>query len=146
MLRYKYLLFLLISFNCQGKGQESHHTSTNEYRDFILADHQIWAVTKTGKLRVFDIVTGEPIADIPKIESPIIAIAKDRKSNIALAYDGKISIYDRKMKTWSVQGRFENKLLGIIFSGSGSCFLLTNKGIEDLGSRTFFFPDSERGK
>ncbi len=143
---YYYLLFLLVSFNFEGRGQKSRFTFTNEYRDFVIVGQQIWAVTKTGKLRVLDISTGEPIGDIPKIDSPIIAIGKDRNSNIALAYDGKISIYDRKMKTWSVQGRVENQLLGIVFNGAGSCFLLTNKGIEDLGSRTFYFPDSSLNK
>jgi len=147
MVRYFYYLFiLLISSNCEGQGQKSHYASTNEYRDFVLVDQQLWAVTITGKLRIFDISTGEPIQDIPKIDSPILAIAKDRNSNIALASDGKILNYDRKMKMWSVQGRFENKIFGIVFSGSGICFLLTNKGIEDLGSRTFYFPDNSLNK
>src|ERR1700733_10167231 len=115
---YNYLLFLLISSYCEGQGQKSHFTSTNEYLDFVVADQQIWAVTKTGNLRIFDIFTGEPIGDIPQIDSPIIAIAKDRNSNIALGFGGKISVYNRNLKTWSILGPYENKILGIVFGAS----------------------------
>jgi hypothetical protein len=143
---YYYLLFLLISSYCEGQGQKSHFTSTNEYLDFVVADQQIWAVAKTGNLRIFDISTGEPIGDTPQIDSPIIAIAKDRNSNIALGFGGKISVYNRNLKTWSILGPYENKILGIVFGASDACFLLTNKGIEDLRSRSLYFPDSSLNK
>ena len=48
------LLVLLVFSTGEGQSQRVQDSASDQYRDFVLADQQIWAVTNIGKLKVFD--------------------------------------------------------------------------------------------
>jgi hypothetical protein len=107
MARYCYYLFFLTVFsNCQGQSRTEQDTK-DEYRDFVLVDQQIWAVTNQGKLSVFELPSGKRANSVHTFDTPIIAIAKDRHSNIVLASIGKVTIFDRSLKSWSNLGNYD---------------------------------------
>lgn len=85
---------------------------------------------------------GRPNDNIPDIHSPIVAIARDRHSNIAIASNKKVLIYDLKSRSWSVIGTYQGDPAGMVFTTSNKCFLISGKGIEELGAHKFYFSDS----
>jgi hypothetical protein len=142
MARYYYFLFFLtVLSNCQGQLPKEQDTK-NEYQDFVLVDQQIWALTNQGKLSVFDLPSGKRANIAPTLDSPIVAISKDRHSNIAVALTGKVKIFDRSLKSWSDLGNYAGRLYGIVFDSANKCFLITNNGIEELSTHKLYFSDS----
>jgi len=147
LLRFFCILFLLnhVIF-CKGQStinsKSEDNTSKVEYRDFVIVDGQIWALTTTGKLKVFDIYSGESVSDMPKIDSPIIAITKDWNSDIALALKEKIVVYHRTDKTISDLGNYSGKIQGMVFNALNICYLISHKGIEELSTHKLYFSDS----
>lgn len=111
----------------------------NDCLDFVLTNQQIWVVTKMGRLRVFDLAHGGAIDNVPEIGSPVIAIAKDRHSNIAVASAGKVMVYDIRAKSWSDLGTYKGQPSGMVFNSSNLCFLITSKGIEEISTHKLYF-------
>lgn len=148
MAKQFHILFFLLILITSSRGQNAappqneHYTTNTDYKDFIIIERQIWALTIKGGLKVFDLKNGEPLEVAPRIDSPILAIAKDEDSTIALAFNGKIASYNKSKKTWSYLGSYDDAPMGIIFNSAKECFLITSKGIQDLNSGKTFFPDS----
>ncbi len=136
------ILLLLFFMPFEGQSQKKDSASADDCHDFVVTGRQIWELTKMGKLRVLDLVHGGPIDNVPKVDSPVIAIARDRNSNIAVASGGKVVVYDAGGRSWSDLGTYEGQPSGMVFNTSNRCFLITSKGIEDLSTHKFYFSDS----
>src|SRR5690349_14888055 len=68
-------LLILLSFVKVNQNAE------RQFSDLILDGNNIWALTTSGKLALFDVNTGQPLPAPAETDS-IIALAKDRNGNI----------------------------------------------------------------
>lgn len=142
-----HLLFFISACNGQTQPVEvkEKKNSSNQYKDFAYDGDRIWGLTTEGKLALFDATNGDPISDNVKNDSAIIVLTNDKEGNIIIGDKSKaIKKYDKQTKTWRTLFKFDNNLLAITFDSKNNCYLITNKGIYDNSSSTYFYPDSSQ--
>ncbi|MCX6318895.1 MAG: hypothetical protein NTW29_16570 [Bacteroidetes bacterium] len=138
-------LVFLISL-CRGQTQpleiKKKNNSRNQYKDFVYDGNIIWALTIEGKLTLFDATNGDLISRKVKNDSPIIALANDKEGNIIIGDKSKmIKKYDKQTKTWIPLYKFDTTLLAITFDSKNNYYLITNKGVFDVSTKEYFYPD-----
>jgi len=113
------------------------------YTDLVIAGNKAWILTKTGRLRVIDLQrTVSHDLSIPD-DGNIVALAKDRQSNIVIGTRGKyIRAYDSTRRSWKTLGTYSGSLYFIVFDSRNNCYLITSAGVVDLYQHKTYWPDS----
>src|ERR1700743_798733 len=71
------LILYLFSFNAFGQA------TAQTYRDFVVIENHLWAITNAGRVRLFDITQTKPHAGKP-FGDPLIAVAIAKDIHSAL--------------------------------------------------------------
>jgi len=125
------ILFILFSF--------AGHTQT-QYKDIIVSNNIVWALTSNGDIKSFNVQNGKQINKDIFADTDIVLITKNKAGNLIIANKRKqIKKYDQDKNTWEVIGQYDTEPFGILVNSKGSCFSITEKGIENLATRKFYF-------
>ena len=117
-------------------------TVTPLYRDFVIANDQLWALTENGHLRLFDLKSEARLTE-PMVKDSLVAIAIDIHSVLVVGdKQHRIQKYDSAGGVWNSLGNYSGSLYGITFDQDNNCYLITSKGVVELGSNRTYFPDS----
>lgn len=112
------------------------------YSGFVIAHDQLWALTGHGHLRLFDLKNMTRLT-APPVEGSVVAIATDIRSALVIGdKHHRIEKYDSGSHSWTLLGNYTGILYGIIFDQANSCYLITSKGVVELGTNRTYFPDS----
>jgi hypothetical protein len=126
-------LFLLLYFSGQAETQ---------YKDILVFNNIVWALTSNGNIKLFDATNGKQIDRNIYAGADIILITKDKTGNLVIANKRKqIKKYDQSKNTWEVIGHYDVEPFGIFVDSKGVCFSVTEKGIQDLTTKKFYFND-----
>src|SRR5215831_19362323 len=145
-----FLLTLLVFISsCAGQTQSvqiiKKKNSDAQFKDFVVDNDKLWALTSDGRLFLFDISNGDPLPNTIKNDSAIIILTKDNEGNIIIAdKSNSIKKYERTTNSWTSLFSFKNTLRGITCDSKNNLYLITNKGIYDNKSKKYFFPDSSQ--
>jgi hypothetical protein len=119
-------------------------TAATLYSDFVIANDQLWALTGDGHLRLFDLKNAAPLTE-PPIQDSLVAVAKDVHSAIVIGdKNHRIERYDTGGHSWTLLGNYSGTLYGITFDHANTCYLITSRGIVELGTKQSYLPDSGR--
>jgi hypothetical protein len=114
--------------------------ATAQYKDFVVSGNFIWVLAKDGTLKLFDKTDGSPAKKEVANSSPIVAITKDKTGRVVIADSDKaIKEYDEKKNTWKRIATYKAAVFGLAFTNTNKCFAITEKGIEDVESHTFYY-------
>ncbi len=125
------ILFFLFPFSGQAE---------NKYKDILVSNNIVWALTSNGRIKLFDATSGKQIDKNIFAGTDIILITKDKTGNVVSANKRKqIKKYDQSKNAWEVIGQYDAEPFGILIDSKGSCFSITEKGIQDLTTKKFYF-------
>jgi hypothetical protein len=129
-------LIPLLAFGCERQKL------TDQFSDAIFSKDKVFALTTTGKLKVFELSEGK-LKNVEVVFSKLVALSKNREGKIVLGDStGNIfEINDHYVKANNIC-RYSGTLYSIVFNSSNKMFLITSKGIFDLKTRTYHSPDS----
>jgi hypothetical protein len=151
MTRLFILLFTSLNFTtaCNRPTEtveiKEKRNSNYQYKDFIIADDKIWALTTNGKIIVFDANSGEPINNNVNNDSQILILTKDKEGNIIIADKNNwIKKLNKDTNAWVTISKYSNTLLGITFNSKNNLYQITNKGIFDATSKKYYYSDSSQ--
>jgi len=149
MTRFSTLLVSLLSFVLACTGQTEpieivkNDTSNHQYKDFIVENDSLWALTTDGKLLLIDLNTGDTLPDLVQSNQPILVLTKDRQGNIIVGDKNRsIKKYENRTNSWTILFKYSNNLLGIAFDSKNNYYLITNRGIFDIRQQKTYYPDS----
>jgi hypothetical protein len=127
-----------------ARGQTKPHI----YYDFVIVKDRLLAITDTGHIRLFDLNQADPPAERPFGDTLVaVAIAKDIHSALIIADNHHhILKYDSVGHSWVLLGNYPNYLCGITFDHANTCYLITSRGIVELGTKQTYLPDSGLNK
>lgn len=109
------------------------------YKDFIVTDKFIWALTSTGKIKLFDKSGNEVDKHVPNA-SEILLLAKDHAGNPVVADKAnEIKRYDETHESWSLISKHSDNLFGFAFDRKNVCYLITESGIRDVKSGNVYY-------
>ncbi|MCC6287892.1 MAG: hypothetical protein IT249_08405 [Chitinophagaceae bacterium] len=127
------ILFVLLCFS--GKAE-------TQYKYILVSNNIVWALTSNGSIKLFDATNGKQIDKNIYADTDIILITKDKTENFVIANKRKqIKKYDQSKNTWEVIGHYDIEPFGIFVDSKGTCFSVTEKGIQDLTTKKFYFND-----
>ena len=138
-------IILAITFCLIGIPTYSQSTlgKISSYKDFILDGNYVWLLTNSGEINGIDLISGKPVGQAIKLNTPIIAMAKDQADNLVVADTAHtIQRYDRIKTSWHIISTYTGKLTGLTFNSANQCFAITNNGIVCVSEGKRYFPDS----
>lgn len=110
------------------------------YKDILISNNVIWALTYRGNIKLFDATTGNKLDKNISAGSDIILITKDPEGNPVVATEKKqVKRYDQGSNTWEIVGQYDVEPFGILVDSKGSYFLITEEGIQDLATKKLYF-------
>jgi hypothetical protein len=130
-------IFILLTslFFSSVRGQ-----SETQYKDILVSNNIIWALTNDGNIKLFDATNGNQLDKNISADSSIILMSKDNNGNPVIANKKKqLKRYNRSNNTWELVGQFDAEPFGIFVDSKGSYFSITSKGIQDLDTKQFYF-------
>lgn len=111
-----------------------------QYKDIIVSNNIVWALTAHGTIKLFNATNGSQIDKGISADTDIILITKDKAGNVVTANKRKeIKKFDQSRNAWKVIGKYDAEPFSILVSSKGSCFSITEKGIQDLTTNKFYF-------
>jgi hypothetical protein len=118
-----FLLLLCLSFDSQAE---------TDYKDFIVTDKFIWALTSDGGIKLFD-KKGKQVKKRIHNSSKILLLTKDKLGNPVIVDNAnEIKRYNELNDSWVVISKYKDNCYGVVFDSKNSCYLITDKGIRDL--------------
>ena len=95
----------------------SHSTkATTPYKNFIIVDNVIWALTTDGSIQLIDAKTREFTPATVKNDSKIIVLVTDRHNNIVIADNAKtVKRYNQQQQVWEIIGTYTSVVIGLVF-------------------------------
>jgi len=127
------LLILFLLFSNSGQAE-------TQYKDILVLNNIVWALTSHGTIKLFDATNGKQIFKDISADTDIILITKDKTGNIVTANKRKeIKKFDQSKNAWEVIAKYDTEPFGIFINNKGSCFSITEKGIQDLTTNKFYF-------
>lgn len=110
-----------------------------DYKDFIVTEKFIWALTSNGEIRLFG-KSGKKTEREISNASAILFLAKDNLGNpIIVDKANEIKRYNESDNSWNVIAKFKENCFGILFDSQNSGFLITDKGIKDLKGGNVYY-------
>jgi hypothetical protein len=124
------ITILFLSFKSIADGR---------FKDYIITDNSVWALTKDGKIELFD-KSGKPIEKRIVNSSEILVIAKDEQEKLVIAdKQSNIKRYNDSNDSWEVMAKVKDNCHGIVFDSKNDCYLITDRGIKSLKSQEIYF-------
>lgn len=112
----------------------------SQYKDILVSNNVIWALTNSGTIKLFDATNGNQLHKNVNAGTDVILITKDRNGNPVIANRKKqVKRYQPGANTWELVGQYEAEPFGIFVDSRGSYFSITEKGIQDLATKKFYF-------
>lgn len=109
------------------------------YRDFIVTDKLIWALTENGEIRLFDKIGNRIEEQIVK-QSQVLFLTKDNLDNpVIVNKANEIKRYNASDNTWSIISKYKENCFGIIFDSKNSSYLITDRGIKDVTTEKIYY-------
>ncbi|MEJ6980514.1 hypothetical protein WG906_08640 [Pedobacter sp. P351] len=113
------------------------------YKDFIVTDKAIWALSERGELDVFDVKSGKSIKRNTGGYSEIKDITTDIQGRLVITdKNGWVKSFNGQTQTWIDIVRLKEINYGILFDSKNRCYAITNKGIIDVGNDRIYFSGS----
>lgn len=141
------LVLSILIISCKNKKKpfelKVYKFSNSQYKDFVVKDNIIWALTSDGKIRLFNIYNSDTIEFQAKNDSTILVLSEDKNADIIIGdRSNSIKRYDKKNNSWKTILKYSDSLLGITFDSKNNYYLITNKGITESVSNKTYYPDS----
>ena len=131
----KFLTVVLVIFSF-GRSTEAAML----YKDFIIVDNVIWALTTTGSIQLIDAKTRTIITDIVKNDSEILVLVKDKYNDVVIAdKDRKVKRYNKSRHDWQLVGTYTSAIFGLVFDRANKCYMITDKGMSKAGVSDVYF-------
>jgi hypothetical protein len=136
----KLLIYLIFVSSVFGSELLQNSNIWISYKDIILSNNTVWALTKKGKIELFDGRNGDRINKKVLNEENVLLISQDRKGNIYVANNRKqILRYNDVKNVWDTIGNFENEPRSILVNNKGICFAVTESGIQNINTKKTYF-------
>jgi len=133
---YKLILFFIVLLLTRIDS-----VAQTQFKDFIIADKYIWALTSDGRIMLFDTANGKPASKQITNTSGIFVLATDAYGIPVIADSAnEIKRYNAEKKSWDVITNYSEKLYGLIFNKKNSCYAITQNGIADMRTKQVYFP------
>lgn len=127
------LLTLLLASSFAG------HAET-QFKDILVSNNVVWALKSNGNIKLFDATSGKQLDKNISADTDIILITKDKNGNLVTANKQKqIKKYDESKNVWEVIGQYDAEPFGILIDSKGSYYSITEKGIQDIATKKFYF-------
>lgn len=115
-------------------------TAQTRYKDIVVSNNTVWALTADGNITLFDATNGNQIDGDISIDKDIVLITKDRSDNVIIANkDKQIKRFDQNKNKWELIGKYDEEPFYILVNSKGICFSITEKGIQNLTTNKFYF-------
>lgn len=132
-------IFILLLLSCFDSAAQV------QYKDFIIADKYIWALTSGGQIKLFDTADGKSADKEIYNSSGISVIGKDANGIPVIANSAnELKRYNRKTNSWDSITNHSGDLYGVVFDKKNRCFGITKYGIENMDTKQVFFPTKSR--
>lgn len=139
MARFITLLCILFLFATAVYAQ-----SDTAFKDFVIVNNNIWALTTGGAIKIFDLGKGGLATDKTiRDNAGITAIAKDKNESIVIAAGKEIKRNDEKNNSWEVIANSDSVVIGIVFTNKNVCYGITQGGIENLSKNNLHISYAE---
>jgi hypothetical protein len=110
------------------------------YRDVVLVDQTIWALTSTGSIRLINAKNGVFLNKEIENNTPIVVITVDKVGNVIIADKANnIKKFDNTKQTWNVVTVYSTQIMGLAVDDKNRYYIISEKGIYDIGSKTHYF-------
>lgn len=130
------IIFGITAFmSCEKEGE-----AQTQYKDILVSNNIVWALTSQGTIILFDATNGNQIDKDISADTDIILITKDKTDNIVIANKRKqIKKFDQNKNIWEVIGKYDEEPFYILVDSKGTCFSITEKGIQNLATNKIYF-------
>lgn len=110
------------------------------FKDLIVTNRFVYGLTENGRIRVFNKTNGDFVKKEIGNTSEILQMAIDNLGNIIIAdKDNTVKKYNEQKDSWDIISKYSGSIFGIVFSSKNQCYLITDKGIEDIGTHKLYF-------
>jgi hypothetical protein len=144
LLFFPFMMFLIGNTSqAQNLEVKEKNSSNYNYKDFIIENNRIWGLTSVGTIQLFSAINGDQILFSPQNDSAILMLTMDRKGAIVIGdKSNSIKRYQKESNSWQKVLSVASPLLGITFDSKNNYYLITGKGIFDVASKIYVYPDS----
>jgi hypothetical protein len=114
-----------------------------EFKDVIVTDKFICALTVSGNLNFFDLRSGQRSSYEITYQSPILQLTTDKLGSIIIVdKNNSIKRYNEQNKNWELISVVKNKLFGVLFDSKNQCFSITDEGILNIQTNKTYFSNT----
>jgi ligand-binding sensor domain-containing protein len=122
-------------------------TSANkktQYKDFLLSDNAVWALTADGEISVIDLASKKVRRTI-KNDVAVTHLAKDRTGAIVIVDKAnQLKTYNKATGSWQPMQTIKHKMFGLVFDSQNRAYAVTDKGIQELATGEIYFSKLSR--
>ena len=120
-----------------------HVYALTQYKDLTVTSQYIFGLTEKGQLTLFDKSNGKSIDKEVLNTSTILVIATDKNQKLIIAdKENLIKRYIEQNNSWEIISKYDGNIYGILFDSNNHCYLIAEKGIEDVQNHKLYFSNN----